>query len=157
MPTSKSPSARLMTGPLTGLRTGSGARTATATVSGEGEDLRIPRHVAIIMDGNGRWAKQRHLPPLAGHRAGTQNIRKVIQSFSDFGVQYLTLYAFSTENWSRPKDEVNGLFGILRDVIERVRRTEDAMHPAANFRQQRDEDVVEVLRGSGRSQQQAHR
>ncbi|MDO8691917.1 MAG: undecaprenyl diphosphate synthase family protein, partial [Dehalococcoidia bacterium] len=69
----------------------------------------LPTHVAIIMDGNGRWAQQRGLPRLAGHRAGTENVRRVIEAFSDEGIPYLTLYAFSTENWGRPQTEVNGL------------------------------------------------
>jgi undecaprenyl diphosphate synthase len=79
----------------------------------------VPRHVAIIMDGNGRWARQRGLPRLAGHRAGTENLRRVIQRFGDYGVQYLTLFAFSTENWSRPRSEVDGLMRILGRVIRR--------------------------------------
>ena len=79
----------------------------------------VPNHVAIIMDGNGRWAKKRGLPRLAGHKAGTENIRRVISSFSDHGVRYLTLYAFSTENWSRPNEEVTGLMDILQDVIHK--------------------------------------
>src|SRR5437763_567644 len=79
----------------------------------------IPRHVAIIMDGNGRWAQERGLPRLSGHRAGTENIRRIIESCVEFGVQVLTLYAFSTENWRRPDAEVNGLLIILGDVIER--------------------------------------
>ena len=79
----------------------------------------IPTHVAIIMDGNGRWAEQRKLPRLAGHRAGTENIRRVIEGFARFGVKHLTLYAFSTENWERPLEEVRGLMNILEDVIHR--------------------------------------
>ena len=79
----------------------------------------IPAHVAIIMDGNGRWAEQRKLPRLAGHRAGTENIRRVIEEFASFGVKHLTLYAFSTENWERPDEEVRGLMNILEDVIHR--------------------------------------
>ena len=63
---------------------------------------RVPRHVAIIMDGNGRWATQRGLPRNAGHRAGTENIRRVLERCGDHGVQFVTLYAFSTENWNRP-------------------------------------------------------
>jgi undecaprenyl diphosphate synthase len=74
------------------------------------------------MDGNGRWAKQRGLPRLAGHRAGTDNIRRVIEGFADYGVKYLTLYAFSTENWTRPRAEVRGLLRILEEVIERETR-----------------------------------
>jgi len=80
---------------------------------------RIPNHVAIIMDGNGRWARQRRLPRLAGHRAGTENIRQVIECFADYGVKYLTLFAFSTENWSRPQREVKGLLRILEEAIDR--------------------------------------
>ena len=79
----------------------------------------VPAHVAIIMDGNGRWAKQRGLPRLAGHRAGTENIRTIIHGCVEFGVQYLTLYAFSTENWRRPRHEVSGLMMILGEVIDR--------------------------------------
>ncbi len=77
----------------------------------------FPNHVAIIMDGNGRWAKKRHLPRLAGHRAGTENIRRIIELFVDYKTGYLTLYAFSTENWKRPSVEVKGLMRILNDVI----------------------------------------
>ncbi len=78
----------------------------------------IPTHVAIIMDGNGRWAQKRGLPRLAGHRAGTENLREIIKACVEFGVKYLTIYAFSTENWGRPADEVNGLMHILEDVID---------------------------------------
>jgi undecaprenyl diphosphate synthase len=80
---------------------------------------RVPRHVAIIMDGNGRWATSRGLPRAAGHRAGTENIRRVIERFADHGVQVLTLYAFSTENWSRPEREVRTLIRLLRFFIRR--------------------------------------
>jgi undecaprenyl diphosphate synthase len=80
---------------------------------------RVPTHVAIIMDGNGRWAISRGLPRLAGHRAGTQNLRNIITACVEFGVKYLTIYAFSTENWGRPREEVEGLMHILEDVIDR--------------------------------------
>ena len=79
---------------------------------------KIPAHVAIIMDGNGRWARARGLPRLAGHRAGVDNLRRVLEACVEFGVQYLTIYAFSTENWERPPDEVRGLINILEDVID---------------------------------------
>jgi undecaprenyl diphosphate synthase len=79
----------------------------------------VPLHVAIIMDGNGRWARARGLPRLAGHRAGVDNLRRVIEAATEFGIRYLTIYAFSTENWSRPPDEVRGLLNILEDVIDR--------------------------------------
>jgi undecaprenyl diphosphate synthase len=79
----------------------------------------FPKHVAIIMDGNGRWARGRGLPRLYGHRAGTENIRRIVRACVEYGVKYLTLYAFSTENWNRPDDEVQGLMRILAEVIER--------------------------------------
>ncbi len=79
----------------------------------------VPTHVAIIMDGNGRWALRRGLPRLAGHRAGTENLRRIIKACVEFGVKYLTIYAFSTENWGRPREEVEGLMHILEDVIDR--------------------------------------
>jgi undecaprenyl diphosphate synthase len=77
-----------------------------------------PRHVAIIMDGNGRWAKKRGLPRLAGHKAGGDNIRPVVKIFANYGVKYLTLYMFSTENWNRPKIEVAGLLSLLAKKID---------------------------------------
>jgi len=80
---------------------------------------KIPTHIAIIMDGNGRWAKKRGLPRLAGHRAGTENLRQVIEACVEFGVKYLTIYAFSTENWGRPLEEVEGLMNIFDDVFNR--------------------------------------
>jgi undecaprenyl diphosphate synthase len=79
----------------------------------------VPRHVAIIMDGNGRWAQERGLSRVAGHRAGTENLRTIIRASAKLGIEYLTLYAFSTENWSRPKAEVSGLMHILSEVIDR--------------------------------------
>jgi undecaprenyl diphosphate synthase len=79
----------------------------------------IPNHVAIIMDGNGRWAEKRGLPRLAGHRAGTDNVRRVIKCFNDHEIKYVTIYAFSTENWSRPQREVQGLMRIMEEVIDR--------------------------------------
>jgi undecaprenyl diphosphate synthase len=79
----------------------------------------LPTHVAIIMDGNGRWALSRGLPRLAGHRAGTENLRRIIEACIEFGIKYLTIYAFSTENWGRPTEEVQGLMQIIEDVIDR--------------------------------------
>lgn len=78
-----------------------------------------PVHVAIIMDGNGRWAAKRGLPRLAGHREGVENIRRVLEAAVEFGVQVLTVYAFSTENWGRPEDEVHGLLEIFEETIAR--------------------------------------
>ena len=80
---------------------------------------RVPRHVAIIMDGNGRWAKARGLPRTEGHRAGTENLRRILKACVEFGVEILTIYAFSTENWNRPRAEVRMLMRILESVIDR--------------------------------------
>lgn len=85
----------------------------------EGLPPSVPQHVAIIMDGNGRWARARGLPRLAGHRAGVENLRRVIEASIEFGIKYLTIFAFSTENWERPEDEVRGLINILDEVIDR--------------------------------------
>jgi undecaprenyl diphosphate synthase len=79
----------------------------------------VPRHVAIIMDGNGRWAKARGLPRMMGHRAGTENLRRIIRACVDLGISILTIYAFSTENWARPKEEVKGLLRLLESVIDK--------------------------------------
>src|SRR3954468_7366665 len=78
-----------------------------------------PAHVAIIMDGNGRWAKARGLPRLAGHRAGVEALRKCVLAASELGIDWLTVYAFSSENWSRPKSEVSDLMGLLKLFIRR--------------------------------------
>ncbi|HIE38256.1 MAG TPA: isoprenyl transferase [Anaerolineales bacterium] len=80
---------------------------------------RVPAHVGIIMDGNGRWAQARGLPRLAGHRAGTDNLRRVLRATAEFGVHVLTIYAFSTENWGRPEDEVHGLMELMERMIDR--------------------------------------
>ena len=94
---------------------------ASAPLLGEphvDEERETPRHVAVIMDGNGRWAQRRGLPRLAGHEAGTENIRRITYAAGELGVRYLTLWAFSTENWKRPKDEVDGILRILATAIE---------------------------------------
>jgi undecaprenyl diphosphate synthase len=79
----------------------------------------VPRHVAIIMDGNGRWAQARGLPRLAGHRAGTENLRPILEASVEHGIEILTIWAFSTENWRRPDAEVKGLLRILERMIRR--------------------------------------
>jgi undecaprenyl diphosphate synthase len=84
-----------------------------------------PSHIAIIMDGNGRWAEQRDLPRLKGHEAGSETVRRVIRLCRDHGVKFLTLYAFSTENWKRSKDEVDGLMALLKQFLE---AHEDSLH-----------------------------
>src|ERR1035437_3575366 len=80
---------------------------------------RLPQHIAVIMDGNGRWAKKRHLPRVAGHRAGVQSARTAIDTCARLGISALTLYAFSLENWRRPKAEIDFLMRLLRDYLRR--------------------------------------
>ncbi|EJP6473334.1 isoprenyl transferase [Clostridium botulinum] len=79
----------------------------------------IPKHIAIIMDGNGRWAKERNLPRTMGHKAGVETIREIVKECNNLGVKYLTLYAFSTENWKRPKDEVSALMSLLVQYLRK--------------------------------------
>jgi undecaprenyl diphosphate synthase len=90
---------------------------AAAPVPRSGGDGTVPRHVAIIMDGNGRWAKKRMLPRLAGHRKGIEAARNTVRAAGDLGIEVLTLYAFSSENWRRPAEEVSDLMGLLRHFI----------------------------------------
>jgi undecaprenyl diphosphate synthase len=92
----------------------------------------VPRHVAIIMDGNGRWAAQRGLPRLSGHQHGTDNIRRITTAAAELGIGYLTLWAFSTDNWRRPREEIDGILRILAEVIER--ETEELHRQGAQLR-----------------------
>ncbi len=91
------------------------AITGEPVVPGEGH---MPRHVAIIMDGNGRWAKKRMLPRAMGHKRGVEAVRNIVRAAGDFGLKALSLYAFSSENWKRPEDEVSDLMGLLRQYIQ---------------------------------------
>ena len=86
-------------------------------MAGQVDLSRLPRHIAIIMDGNGRWAKQRGLPRTAGHKVGAEVFRKIATYCKDLGVEYLTVYAFSTENWKRPQDEVSTIMGLLKQYM----------------------------------------
>ncbi len=79
---------------------------------------RLPRHVAIIMDGNGRWAQQRRKPRLVGHKVGAESVREIVETSREIGIEYLTLYAFSSENWHRPEKEVSGLMAILKRFLK---------------------------------------
>lgn len=87
------------------------------TVSALLDPNRIPRHVAIVMDGNGRWAKQRRKPRIYGHKIGADSVREVVEAAREIGIGHLTLYAFSSENWNRPKQEVSGLMNILKSYL----------------------------------------
>jgi undecaprenyl diphosphate synthase len=81
------------------------------------KELSIPTHIAVIMDGNARWAKGKNLPLAMGHKAGAQAIKTLVRSAAEFGVKYLTIYAFSTENWQRPKEEVGNLMFLLKEYL----------------------------------------
>src|SRR6478736_8841109 len=91
--------------------------TATPQLSPQAKSV-IPTHVAMIMDGNGRWAKQRSLPRVEGHRNGVESVRAVVRAAGEVGIKYLTLYAFSVENWTRPKDEVDTLMRYLARYLK---------------------------------------
>ena len=95
--------------------------------------MNIPQHIAIIMDGNGRWAKKRGLPKIVGHRQGVESVKKITKASIDLGVKYLTLYAFSTENWQRPKDEVGALFKLLENFINQEARLFHENHVKVHF------------------------
>ena len=88
-------------------------------MSSGSDGTKVPRHVAIIMDGNGRWAKQRNLPRVAGHRAGAESLRKTLRAAADRGVEVLTVYAFSSENWRRSEEEISDLTALMRYYLER--------------------------------------
>ncbi len=98
---------------LTGLRKGN-----IPLKSKETTERILPTHIAIIMDGNGRWAKKRHLPRTAGHAAGSKTFKEIARYCNKIGIKYLTVYAFSTENWKRPKSEVDNIMNILRDYLK---------------------------------------
>lgn len=99
-------------------------------MAGEIDFSRLPQHVAVIMDGNGRWAKQRKLPRIEGHRAGAQSVREAVETCARLGIKYLSLYAFSKENWKRPRREVATLWKLLEDYL----RKEDKVLVENNFR-----------------------
>ena len=88
-------------------------------------DEKMPRHVAIIMDGNGRWAKERGLERVYGHQKGVETVRRIVEAAGEIGLEYLTLYTFSIENWNRPKAEIDALMGLMVDAI--IRETPDLM------------------------------
>jgi len=101
------------------------APAPTEGAAGLAGGSRVPKHVAIIMDGNGRWAKQRGLPRAAGHRAGAEAVRRALQAAADHGVEVLTLYAFSSENWRRSTEEISDLTALMRFYLERELKTLD--------------------------------
>ena len=108
----------------------------------------IPEHIAIIMDGNGRWAKKRHLPRLMGHRAGVAAVEKTVKTANTSGIKYLSLYAFSSENWTRPEKEVHGLMLLFKEYISRKitkLRNENVRLRFAGRRNNLPEDVINLM------------
>ena len=110
--------------------------------------MKIPEHVAIILDGNGRWAKKRFLPRNAGHAAGAKTVEKILEDANDIGIKYMTMYAFSTENWNRPEDEVKALMKLLRnyleDCIERANKNNMRVRVIGE-RSRLDDDIVQRI------------
>lgn len=111
----------------------------------------VPRHVAIIMDGNGRWAKKRFLPRIAGHRAGVEAVRRTVKTAPKLGIEVLTLYAFSSENWKRPADEVSDLMGLLthylRSEIDELHENNIRLRFIGDHKRL-NPDVIELLEAS---------
>ena len=109
----------------------------TPHTAGEVDRSRLPRHIAVIMDGNGRWAKKRGLPRTVGHKAGAEVFRDIATYCKELGVEYLTVYAFSTENWKRPADEVNTIMGLLeqylREAIDTMEQELDSSEPVEHL------------------------
>lgn len=110
----------------------------------------LPRHIAIIMDGNGRWAKKRSLPRSAGHAAGSKNFKTIARYCNKIGLEYLTVYAFSTENWKRPKEEVDGIMNILRDYLRDSKNFKDENIKVKFIGDLTalDDDIIELIKES---------
>ena len=109
---------------------------------------RLPNHIGIIMDGNGRWAKKRNLPRSAGHSAGAESLKKIITEANKLGVKYVTVYAFSTENWKRPKEEVDYLMNLLMDYLINAEKTlagENVVIRAIGSRKELSEEMREQI------------
>ena len=107
--------------------------TKTQNTAGQVDMSRLPRHIAIIMDGNGRWAKMRGLPRTAGHKVGAETFRRIAKHCKKLGIQYLTVYAFSTENWKRPKEEVDAIMGLLDQYLREALPSMEKEHIRVKF------------------------
>ncbi len=111
--------------------------------------MNIPAHVAIILDGNGRWAKAKGMPRNYGHTVGAKNVETICRACSDLGIRYLTVYAFSTENWSRPKEEVKALMALLRSYLKNSLKTAEKNNMRIRVigeRSRLDQDIQEIIR-----------
>ena len=107
--------------------------TKTQNTAGQVDMSRLPRHIAIIMDGTGRWAKMRGLPRTAGHKVGAETFRRIAKHCKKLGIQYLTVYAFSTENWKRPKEEVDAIMGLLDQYLREALPSMEKEHIRVKF------------------------
>ena len=126
----------------------------------DGEQLEIPTHVAIIMDGNGRWAKKRLLPRNMGHRQGAKVLEQICRDAADLGIQYLTVYAFSTENWKRSTEEVTGIMNLLRSYLSNCveRASKDGLRiRVIGDKSALDADIVEMIEHAERETAQFHK
>lgn len=111
--------------------------------------LKLPRHIGVIMDGNGRWAKKRGLPRSAGHSAGAEALKKIVTEANDLGIEYITVYAFSTENWKRPESEVKFLMSLLLDYLKNAEKTlagENVMIRCIGSRKELSEEIQEQIK-----------
>ena len=109
---------------------------------------RLPKHIGVIMDGNGRWAKKRHLPRSAGHSAGAETLKKIVKECNKIGVKYITVYAFSTENWKRPKEEVDFLMQLLLSYLRDAEKTlagENVVIKAIGSRKELSNEIQEQI------------
>ncbi len=125
--------------------------TVVAPVPATPDGSGVPRHVAIIMDGNGRWAKARGLPRTAGHRRGVDTVREIVRASGELGIEYLTLFGFSTENWKRPLEEVNFLMGLLRHYLRAELETlakEGARLRIVGEREGLAADIVDMIKAA---------
>jgi undecaprenyl diphosphate synthase len=119
-----------------------------AAIANSVQEAAVPQHVAIIMDGNGRWAKKRFLPRALGHREGAEAVRRTVKAASELGIGYLTLYAFSSENWKRPSEEVDDLMGLLRLYLRNEVRELNDSHVRIRFigaRTRLSDDVLKLI------------
>lgn len=110
---------------------------------------RLPKHIGVIMDGNGRWAKKRGLPRSAGHSAGAESLKKIVTECNRMGIKYITVYAFSTENWKRPKEEVDFLMNLLMDYLKNAKTTlagENVVIKAIGSRKELSEELCEEIK-----------
>lgn len=113
------------------------------------DHTRLPVHIGVIMDGNGRWAKRRGLPRSAGHSAGAEALKKIVTECNNMGIKYITVYAFSTENWKRPKEEVDFLMGLLMDYLKNAETTlagENVVIRAIGSREELSEELREQIK-----------